>query len=160
MRQPTGTHLAQLNVGRAADEIESEQMSEFIGALDKINRLAERTPGFVWRLTDGEGGGAIGVKVSDDPRFIINLSVWDSSETFEHFVWNTIHKQFHQRRANWFEAPKDPYFVMWWIPKDHVPTPTEAMERLCDLRAHGSNERAFGWDFLPNIRLGRSLSRG
>ena len=160
MRQPAGTHLAQLNVGRAADEIESERMSEFINVLDRINRLAERSPGFVWRLADGEGGGATGIKVSDDPRFIINLSVWESPETLEHFVWNTVHKQFHRRRANWFEPPKEPYFVMWWIPASHVPTPAEAMERLDHLRVNGSSGYAFGWDFLPDITLWREEHQG
>jgi hypothetical protein len=51
-------------VGVAVDDIDSERIAEFIGALEAINRLPERFPGFVWRLTDGEGDGATGIKVS------------------------------------------------------------------------------------------------
>lgn len=160
MMQPDGTHLAQLNVGRATDDIDSERMSEFIGALERINRIAERSPGFVWRLADGEGGGATGIKVSDDPRFIINLSVWETPETLEHFVWNTVHKQFFRRRAKWFEPPAKPYFVMWWVPKGHIPTPAEALERLDHLRAKGSSDHAFGWEYLPGIDLWRAEHNG
>ncbi|MDA0342337.1 MAG: hypothetical protein O3B74_12155 [Proteobacteria bacterium] len=43
MIQPEGTHLAQLNVGVAVDDIESARLAEFIGALEAINRLAERS---------------------------------------------------------------------------------------------------------------------
>jgi hypothetical protein len=153
MQQPAGTHLAQLNVGRAADEIESERMSEFIGALDRINRLAERSSGFVWRLADGEGGGATGIKVAEDPRFIINLSVWETPETLEQFAWKTVHKQYHSRRANWFEPPSEPTFVMWGVPAGHIPPPEEAIERLDHLRANGASEHAFDWAFLPDITL-------
>ncbi|MDA1310582.1 MAG: DUF3291 domain-containing protein [Proteobacteria bacterium] len=116
-------------------------------------RGGPHSAGFVWRLTDGEGDGATGIKVSDDPRFIINLSVWQSPETLEQFVWNTIHKQYFQRRSNWFEPSKDPTFVMWWIAAGHHPTPAEAMDKLAELKSGGSSERAFGWDFLPSIQL-------
>ena len=48
--QPAGTHLAQLNVGHARFPTDDPRMAEFMGALDAVNALAERSPGFVWRL--------------------------------------------------------------------------------------------------------------
>ena len=50
--QPAGTHLAQLNVGHIRYATDDPRMAEFMGALDAVNALAERSPGFVWRLKD------------------------------------------------------------------------------------------------------------
>ena len=152
MKQPANTHLAQLNVATALDHLESDRLADFMAALDRVNAVAERSPGFVWRLKD-DSGDATGIRASDDPRFLVNMSLWESPESFEHFVWNTVHKQFYQRRSKWFAAPAAPYLVMWWVPMGRVPSLEEAMARLDDLRANGPSERAFGWESLTNIRL-------
>jgi hypothetical protein len=152
MKQPAGTHLAQLNVATALDDLDSERLADFVGALDKINATAERSPGFVWRLKD-EGGSSIDIKTSENSRFIVNLSVWETPSHLEHFVWNTAHKHVYRKKANWFERPKNAYFVMWWVPEGHMPSAEEALDRLADLNADGPGERAFGWESLPNIKL-------
>src|SRR5262245_1375261 len=74
-RQPAGTHLAQLNVGRIRYPTEDPRMAEFMGALERINALAERSPGFVWRLKS-DSGNATDIKVTADPMLLINMSVW------------------------------------------------------------------------------------
>ncbi len=150
--QPANTHLAQLNVATAVDDIDSDRLADFVGALDHIDALAERSPGFVWRTQD-EAGNATGIKTSNDPRFIVNLSVWETPEQFERFVWLTVHKRFQARRAEWFEPPKEAYFVIWWVPVGHRPTADEALDRLADLRANGPTARAFGWESLPDLQL-------
>jgi hypothetical protein len=150
--QPAGTHLAQLNVGRALDDLDSPRLAEFMGALDRVNALAERSPGFVWRLKS-DSGSATDIKVTNDPRFIINMSVWETAEHLEQFVWNTVHARVYDKKANWFEAPSKPYFVMWFVPIGHVPTPEEALARLEHLTAHGPSDHAFGWESLPNVKL-------
>jgi hypothetical protein len=46
-----------------------------------------------------------------------SLSTCLSGKTFsalERFVYQTIHKQFYNRRAEWFEHFEDHYFVIWW----------------------------------------------
>ena len=113
--QPAGTHLAQLNVATALDDMTSARMSGFVSRLNMVNAVAERSPGFVWRLMD-ETGSATSLQYADDPRFIVNLSVWETPEDLEHFVWNTVHKRVYDQKADWFEAPKERYFVMWWVP--------------------------------------------
>jgi hypothetical protein len=35
--------------------------------------------------------------------------------------------------------------VMWWIEPGHRPTLGEALERLEQLKTHGSSEHAFDW---------------
>jgi len=150
--QPAGTHLAQLNVGRARFELDDARMAEFMGALDRVNALAERSPGFVWRL-QSDAGNATDIKLTADPQFIVNLSVWETPDHLEHFVWNTIHKRFYEKKGNWFEAKAAPHFVMWWVPAGYVPTPEEALARLDHLTKNGPSDRAFGWEGLPNVKL-------
>ena len=47
--QPAGHHLAQVNLARAVDGLDQPAMAEFMAALNKVNGIAERSPGFVWR---------------------------------------------------------------------------------------------------------------
>ena len=61
--QPDGHYLAELNIGLAVDDLDTPTMADFMKALDKVNRIADRSPGFVWRLQD-EAGNATGVKYS------------------------------------------------------------------------------------------------
>lgn len=155
MKQPHGTHLAQLNVATALDDLDSPRLASFVGALDRINRLAEQSPGFVWRLKD-ESGNAVDIQTSADPRLIVNLSVWETPADLEHFVWNSIHKRVYEKKAKWFEPPKGAYFAMWWVPAGHRPTAKEALARLADLEANGPGEHAFGWESLPGTQLWKS----
>lgn len=71
--QPAGTHIAQLNVGHIRYTTDDPRMAEFMNALDAVNALAERSPGFVWRLKD-DTNNATGILVSDDPTFLVNMS--------------------------------------------------------------------------------------
>ena len=152
MQQPSASHLAQLDVARALDDMDSPRLSGFMSALDRVNAVAERSPGFVWRLID-DGGNATDIKVTSDPRFIVNLSVWESAAHLEHFVWDTIHKRMYEKKAKWFEKLDTPHFVMWWIPAGHRPTADEAMSQLAALTTLGPTADAFGWESLPNIKL-------
>ena len=150
--QPAGTHLAQLNVGHARFPLDDPRMAGFMGALDLVNALAERSPGFVWRLKS-DSGNATDIKVTNDPQFIINMSVWTTPEQLEHFVWNTVHKRIYQKKGSWFEPMKTPHFAMWWVPAGHIPTPQDALVRLDHLTRHGPSDHAFGWESLPDVRL-------
>ena len=84
-----------------------------------------------------------------------NLTVWESVEALEAFVWNTVHRQFYERRREWFEVLGEMHLVMWWVPEGHRPTLDEALERLEHLRAHGDSEHAFGWAYIEAARLWR-----
>lgn len=149
--QPDGHYLAELNIGLAVDDLDTPTMAGFMKALDKVNRIADRSPGFVWRLQD-EAGNATGVKYSENPREIVNLSVWQTSADLEHYVWNTVHRQFMKRRAEWFVPLDQPYFVLWWVPAGVSPTLAEALDRLARLRSDGPSSHAFGWSNLPGQR--------
>ena len=146
-------HLAQLNIGRIRYEIDDPRMADFANNLAMVNGLAERTPGFVWRYIDSSGNSTATRPYAGDPRMAINLSVWESVEALERFVWQTVHKRFYGRRPEWFEHLGESYFVMWWVPAGHRPTVEEAVERLEHLKTHGPSDHAFGWESVPSAKL-------
>ncbi|NRB00452.1 MAG: DUF3291 domain-containing protein [Rhodobacteraceae bacterium] len=142
--------LAELNIGRLVADTDDPRVAEFMANLDRVNGLGKRMPGFVWMMEgSGEPGtGNTEAKIDGDPRFVANLTVWESVETLENFVWNTVHKQFNERRQEWFEVLGEMHFVMWWVDAGHQPSLDEALERLEHLKKHGDTERAFGWAWL------------
>ena len=158
MNQPAGYHLAELNVGRLLAPTDDPRVAEFMAALDRVNGLGKRMPGFVWMMEgSGEPGtGNTEAKIGGDPQYVSNLTVWDSVETLERFVWNTVHRTFYERRAEWFQVMGKMLFVMWWVPAGHRPTLDEALERLADLQANGDSDRAFGWSYLKDAQLWKS----
>jgi hypothetical protein len=156
--QPKGTHLAELNVGRLIAETDDPRVAEFMNALDSINGLGKRMPGFVWMM-EGSGEPNTGnteTKIDGDPRFVANLTVWENVETLESFVFNTLHRRFYERRREWFEVLGEMHFVMWWVPVGHKPSLEEALERLEHLKTHGDSDDAFGWSYLKDAKLWRS----
>lgn len=150
MLKPQGHNLAELNIGRLAAPTDDPRVAEFMNALDKVNGMGKRMPGFVWMM---EGSGEPGTgntenNIGDDPQFVANLTVWEDADSLRNFVWNTVHKQFYDRREEWFEVMGQQHFVMWWVPEGHEPTLEEALERLEKCKAEGDSEAAFGWDYL------------
>jgi hypothetical protein len=150
-------HIAELNVGRLIAPTDDPRVGEFMRALDRVNGLGKRMPGFVWMM-EGSGAPETGnteAKIDGDPRFVSNLTVWENVEALEAFVWNTVHRQFYARRAEWFEVLGKMHFVMWRVPAGHRPTLDEGLARLAHLQAHGDGDHAFGWAHLPEARLWR-----
>ncbi|HXR93102.1 MAG TPA: DUF3291 domain-containing protein [Steroidobacteraceae bacterium] len=138
-------HIAQLNVGRAVAPPGSPELADFMAALDRINALAESSPGFVWRL-QSSSGNATDILVSEDPLFLINMSVWSSVESLFAFVYRSGHTEVMKRRREWFEKSVEAYQVLWWIPAGHIPAVEEALERLARLRREGPTEHAFSFN--------------
>lgn len=150
--QPTGHHLAELNIGRLLAPIDDPRVADFKNNIDRVNAAAKRMPGFVWMM-EGSGGpntGNTDTCLDGDPQAVTNLSVWEDVATFETFVFNTLHKQIYDRRAEWFEIMEPAHFVMWWVPAGHRPTLDEAMARLTHLRDNGDSDEAFGWRYLKD----------
>lgn len=147
-------HLAQFNIARIKYPLDDPRMREFVGNVERVNGLADKMNGFVWRLKD-DSGHAMNMTVYDDPAILPNLTVWKSAEALERFVFKTVHGRFFQRREDWFEQP-EPTLVMWWVPAGHRPTLDEAVGRLDHLKAHGPSNHAFGWETLPGVRIGNT----
>ena len=148
-------HLAQLNIGRIRHETDDPRMADFMNNLERVNAIAERSPGFVWRYKD-DSGNATSTRPFADPRMLVNMSVWESIEALEKFAWQTVHTRFYARKHEWFEKLDGAYFVLWHVPVGHRPSVQEAIERLEHLKAHGPSEHAFGWQDVASAKLWKS----
>ena len=96
--------------------------------------------------------------IGEDPQFVANLTVWEDAPSLERFVWGTIHKQFYDRRADWFEVLGEQHFVMWWVPAGHRPSLDEGLARLECLKSEGPGADAFGWAELADAAQWRDVS--
>jgi hypothetical protein len=142
MNESQHFHLAQINIGRLRAPVGDPLVAEFIDALDEINALAERTPGFVWRLMT-EDGNATSVRPYEDESILINMSVWESIDALGDYVYRSDHTAFLRRRREWFERMKEVIVALWWVPAGTIPTVNEGVERLDHLRANGPTPYAF-----------------
>jgi hypothetical protein len=134
--------LAQLNVARAVAPLDAPELADFVAQLDAINGLAERSPGFVWRLQD-ESGNATSVRVGNDPRVIVNLTVWETIDDLFAFTYRSDHRQVFARRFEWFERWDGPSTVLWWQPAGTIPSLDDAFRRLAGLAELGPTPEAF-----------------
>jgi hypothetical protein len=135
-------HLAQMNVATALFETSDPRMADFMNNLDRVNALAEGTPGFVWRLT-GEGNNATDIRPTGEPLFLVNMSVWATVAALFDSVYRSDHRSIMVRRRAWFAKPKGSYQVLWWVDEGHVPTVEEGLARLRHLAEHGPTPHAF-----------------
>jgi len=142
-RTSTRFHLAQVNIGRLRAPIDDPLIDGFRTQLDPINALADHTPGFVWRLQTEDGNATAIRPYADDDRMAINLSVWESLEALQQFVYRSAHVGPLRDRKQWFEPLEEPILALWWVPAGHIPTVAEAKERLDHLKAHGPSREAF-----------------
>ena len=127
-------------------------MTGFVEQLDQINAIADNAPGFIWRLQT-EAGDATSIQVSDDPRLLVNMSVWENVESLRNFVYRSGHVTPLRDRAKWFEPLGERHMVLWWVPMGHEPDLEEAQSRLALLRERGSHCQAFDFSrpFPPPI---------
>ena len=136
-------HLAQVNIGRVRAPVTEPLMKGFVDRLDDINALADRTPGFVWRLQTSEGNATYFRAYPEDDRILLNMSVWESLEALREYVYRSAHAEVMRRRREWFEAFSGVYMALWWVPAGHRPGIDEAKKRIAHLEAHGPTQFAF-----------------
>ena len=137
-------HLAQVNIGRVKGPPDSPVMAGFMARLDEINALAERSPGFVWRLQT-PAGNATDLRPYHDDTILINMSVWEGLEALRAYVFDSSHRELLRQRREWFEKFEGVYAALWWIPAGHRPSIEEAKQRLAHLAANGPTPYAFSF---------------
>lgn len=135
--------LAQLNIAQMRYSDEAPEMAEFLGNLDRINGLADASPGFVWRLQDEAGNATAYRPFGDD--LLVNISVWEDLDSLRQFVFKTAHSDIMKRRAEWFDRAASEYLVLWWVPAGHRPGEEEASKKLDLLRRQGPTDQAFSF---------------
>jgi hypothetical protein len=149
--------LAQLNIGVIKDSMDSPAMADFASSLDRINAVAEATPGFVWRLQTEEGD-ATAIRPFENERMLVNMSLWSDVGSLHRYVYCSAHVELMRRRREWFERMDEAFLVLWWVPTGTIPSVPEALERLAHLRANGPTSNAFTFRqaFPPPNRVGAS----
>ncbi len=148
---PEGHHLAHFNWATLIADVDSPKVREFVHAVDRVNRLAERSDGFVWRSGDE---AALAQRVCwplfDNTRVIASFSLWQSPEALEAFVYKTVHGAFYKRKALWFEPDGGPNYVLWWVPAGMRPTITDARSRVEAIQSQGATANAFDFGWLTS----------
>ena len=160
-------YLAEFNIGTLKYDWEDPRVADFLNNLDRVYALAERSPGYVWHLSgddmedaqlDPEG------HLGGNPRTASTLSVWRDAASLEHFAFNTLHKRFYDRKAEWYDEAEQAWdghrLVMWWVAEDHLPSIAEAVEKLNHLVTHGDTDFAFGWSHLNEAQLWKTKQCG
>ncbi len=133
--------LAQVNVALPRAPLEAPAMAGFLKALDDVNWLADRSPGFVWRLRPLHGPVTFGRLGGDE--VVVTLSVWATFEDLQRYVYRSAHGLFMQKRSRWFLPLGGFTTALWWLGQGEEPSVEEGLDRLVHLRAHGPTPHAF-----------------
>lgn len=138
----TPFHIAQFNIARMRGSLDDPLMAGFVSRLNDINALADQSPGFVWRLQTPEGNATY-LRPYDDERILVNMSVWETIDHLQRYVYHTAHAELLRQRRAWFENFAGASIVLWWTPVGRRPGMDEAKQRLAHLEAHGPTPYAF-----------------
>lgn len=133
--------LAQINVAHLKAPLDSPELADFVGNLERLNALAESADGYRWRLQTEEGDATALRPLG--PDVVINVSVWRDLDALMDYAFRSEHAEFIRRRREWFVRAEQAYAALWWVPQGHRPDAAEAVAALQHLQAHGPSPRAF-----------------
>lgn len=137
-------YLAQMSISKALAPLDDPMMASFVEQLPVINGLADKTPGFVWRLQN-EAGNSTTVRAYEDPSILMNMSLWESVPALKEFVYRGAHSIVYKDSRRWFSKIDGHVTVLWWVPKGQFPTPAEGVDRLSRLNREGPSPEAFSF---------------
>lgn len=144
---PQRFELAQVNLGHLVAPLDDPRLADFMAALDPVNAVADKAPGFLWRLQTDEGNAtgveAFGWDAGESAGVIVNMSVWTDLESLKAFVASDLHRAVLLRRNNWFQPIREAKVACWWVPAGRRPSTLQAEERVRHLREHGPTPFAF-----------------
>ncbi len=138
-------HLAQFNIAEAIDTVESKTLKGFFDNVDRINALADKSPGFIWRYDDDKGEDTFSLQEYQSEFILVNLSVWKDRDSLFKFVYHSDHLEIFRRKKEWFTRMPKMHMVLWYVDELHIPTLQEGKERLEYLQRHGESEYAFSF---------------
>lgn len=141
--------LAHLNIARMNVAWDDPAFADFRDALEPVNRSADASPGFIWRLESAEDDSPELVAFENE-GWLVNLSCWTDVDALKSFVRSPGHLAIMKRRSEWF-TPVEVRVVLWWIEDGERPRFQDAVRRLEHLRTHGPTQAAFGFSqaFAP-----------
>jgi hypothetical protein len=136
-------YLAQVNAARLRYPLDDPRLAGFRAVVRRIDRLADTTPGFVWRLPDAHRGLESAGETASEHLTVVNVSVWEDYEALHRFVYRGPHGQLVRRQREWLLPTSGPTTALWWVREDERPDRDAALARLTHLRTHGPTPRAF-----------------
>jgi len=140
-------HLAQVNIARLIEPLDSQRLADFVAALDPVNASADSAPGFIWRLKTEEGNAtslsAFEWDLDGSAGVLTNMSVWESYEALKELVFSPLHREVLRQRKNWFFNVAEATTALWWIPAGTIPTLDDAESKIRYLRKNGPSPLAF-----------------
>ncbi len=148
------SQLAQVNIARMRGTTSAEVMAGLVARIDEMNRLADQSKGFVWRLPGNEATPqALGVFADyfvpfDPGRIFYNLSVWETVEDLREYVFRSAHAAMLRHKHEWIEHWDRAQLALWWIPSGQFPNVAESAERLRSIQEKGPTEFAFNFQEL------------
>jgi hypothetical protein len=94
-------------------------------------------------MDDPPAGNATYLRPYEDDRILFNLSVWETVEHLQQYVYRTAHAELIRQRKDWFAKFAGAYVALWWVAAGHIPDVEEAKTRLAHFEAHGPSPLAF-----------------
>ena len=88
-------------------------------------------------------GNATYLRPYDDDRILFNLSVWETAEALQAYVYRSAHVELLRQRHEWFAKFEGVYLALWWVPAGHRPSVDEAKKRLAHVAEKGATPFAF-----------------
>jgi hypothetical protein len=134
-------HLAQVNIAKKLAPLDDPIMQDFINNLDKMNAIADSSPGFIWRMKDEDKD--LGAQVFQDDSLVINISVREDLDLLFNYTYNSGHIEVFKRKKEWFSKMKMMHMAFWFVPEGYEPTFQDAKDRLDYLNIHGDSPYAF-----------------
>ena len=77
-------------------------MIDFVNNTNRINALAEKLPGFIWRLVGDNSDDSYSINAFDSEYILVNMSVWNDRDSLFEFVYNSAHLEIFKRKKEWF----------------------------------------------------------
>ena len=136
--------IYQFNVAQMKHPKDAPEMQSFFNAVPHVQRLAESSPGFIWRELN-EDDPTIGKRLGAD--FIVNLSAWESLDSLYAFVFSQSHRQIMMARDHWFTHVGKALSVVWFANDAPYPSWDQAIDRLEMLWQNGPTRDAFDYSW-------------
>lgn len=133
---PPPSLIAQANIARLRYPLSHPSMMGMASRIDEMNRLAELSPGFVWRFEpDGKEENDLSLFSSylqpfDEDRFFFNMSIWTDTVTLNDYVHQSAHRDLLKNRDRWIQEIKVRSLAIWPIAEGHLPSVREAVEQF------------------------------
>ncbi|WMI65001.1 DUF3291 domain-containing protein [Aestuariibaculum sp. YM273] len=134
-------HLAQVNIAKGLAPLSDPIMQDFINNVDRINAIADKSDGFVWRFKDEDKDEAL--SVFKENNLLVNISVWEDLQSLFNYIYHSDHIEVFKRKKEWFSKVQMKHMAFWYVPIDYKPTLKDAKIRLDYLNSHGETPYAF-----------------